>query len=243
MADEVGGVEGLDRDEVIEALQKDAHAAYARREEEIGSEAMRELERRVVLSVLDRKWREHLYEMDYLREGIGLRGYAQRDPLVEYQREGFDMFMAIMDGIKEESVGFLFNLEVQLIDDDEQEQGFVEEEEEPLRRELRLGGPARPPATTTGRRSAPRVSTSPRRRSTLSYSAPVGGRHGARRCPPRSAGDAEPEHPAGRTVTNADDEYAEVGRNALCPCGSGKKYKRCHGAPGGPTGLTARING
>src|SRR5207342_1397878 len=139
MAAEVGGVEGLDRDEVIEALQQDAHAAYARREEEIGSEAMRELERRVVLSVLDRKWREHLYEMDYLREGIGLRGYAQRDPLVEYQREGFDMFMAIMDGIKEESVGFLFNLEVQLIEDEDQEQGFVEDEDElePLRRELR----------------------------------------------------------------------------------------------------------
>ena len=75
---------------------------------------MRELERRVVLSVLDRKWREHLYEMDYLREGIGLRAYSQRDPLVEYQREGFDMFNAMMDGIKEESVAFLFNLEVQV---------------------------------------------------------------------------------------------------------------------------------
>ena len=77
---------------------------------------MRELERRVVLSVLDRKWREHLYEMDYLQEGIGLRAMAQRDPLVEYQREGFDMFAAMMEGIKEESVGFLFNLEVQVED-------------------------------------------------------------------------------------------------------------------------------
>src|SRR4029079_16974146 len=133
MADGVGGVEGLDRDEVIAALQADAHAAYQRREEEVGSEVMRELERRVVLSVLDRKWREHLYEMDYLREGIGLRGYAQRDPLVEYQREGFDMFMAIMDGIKEESVGFLFNLDVQLVDDEEP----VAEVAEPLQRELR----------------------------------------------------------------------------------------------------------
>jgi preprotein translocase subunit SecA len=75
---------------------------------------MREFERRVLLSVLDRKWREHLYEMDYLQEGIGLRAMAQRDPLVEYQREGFDMFGAMMDGIKEESVGFLFNLEVQV---------------------------------------------------------------------------------------------------------------------------------
>ena len=67
-----------------------------------------------MLSVLDRKWREHLYEMDYLQEGIGLRAMAQRDPLVEYQREGFDLFTAMMDGIKEESVGYLFNLEVEV---------------------------------------------------------------------------------------------------------------------------------
>src|SRR5437764_13044623 len=89
-------------------------AAYQQREDELGAEVLREMERRVILSVLDRRWREHLYEMDYLQEGIGLRGYGQRDPLVEYQREAFDMFGAMMDGIKEESVGFLFNLEVQL---------------------------------------------------------------------------------------------------------------------------------
>ena len=75
---------------------------------------MRELERRVVLSVLDRKWREHLYEMDYLKDGIGLRAMAQRDPLVEYQREGFQLFQAMMEAIKEESVGYLFNLEVEV---------------------------------------------------------------------------------------------------------------------------------
>ena len=103
----------------IEDLQKDAQEAYDRREDEMGEEVMRELERRVVLSVLDRKWREHLYEMDYLREGIYLRAYSQRDPLVEYQREGFDMFAAMMDGIKEESVGFLFNLQVEVEDEDE----------------------------------------------------------------------------------------------------------------------------
>ena len=105
--------------ELIEDLQTDAQAAYDAREAEVGEEVMRELERRVLLSVLDRKWREHLYEMDYLREGIYLRAYSQRDPLVEYQREGFDMFAAMMDGIKEESVGFLFNLEVSVEDDDE----------------------------------------------------------------------------------------------------------------------------
>lgn len=104
-------------DELRETLLKDAHDAYTRREAEIdgvaGEGSMRELERRVLLSVLDRKWREHLYEMDYLKEGIGLRAMAQRDPLVEYQREGFDMFGGMLEGLKEESVGFLFNLQVE----------------------------------------------------------------------------------------------------------------------------------
>ena len=104
----------LTREFLIEEIVADAQAAYEQRELELGSEVMRELERRVLLSVTDRKWREHLYEMDYLQEGIGLRAMAQRDPLVEYQREGFDMFSAMMDAIKEESVGFLFNLEVQV---------------------------------------------------------------------------------------------------------------------------------
>jgi preprotein translocase subunit SecA len=113
--DQAGGHKSdLTREFLIEELTADAQAAYDAREEDLGSEVMREFERRVLLSVLDRKWREHLYEMDYLQEGIGLRAMAQRDPLVEYQREGFDMFGAMMDGIKEESVGFLFNLEVQV---------------------------------------------------------------------------------------------------------------------------------
>lgn len=111
---EAGGREGLSREYLQEVVAEDALAAYAKRESELGSEVMRELERRVVLSVLDRKWREHLYEMDYLREGIGLRAYSQRDPLVEYQREGYDLFNAMMEGIAEESVGFLFNLDVQV---------------------------------------------------------------------------------------------------------------------------------
>ncbi|MFI8566926.1 preprotein translocase subunit SecA [Rhodococcus sp. NPDC078407] len=107
----------LSRDELREALLEDARSAYSTREAEIdgiaGENGMRELERRVLLSVLDRKWREHLYEMDYLKEGIGLRAMAQRDPLVEYQREGYDMFQGMLDGLKEESVGFLFNLKVE----------------------------------------------------------------------------------------------------------------------------------
>jgi preprotein translocase subunit SecA len=95
-------------------IQSDASLSYARRESTLGEPAMRELERRVVLSVIDRRWRDHLYEMDYLKDGIGLRAMAQRDPLVEYQREGFALYSSMMDGIKTESVGFLYNLEVQV---------------------------------------------------------------------------------------------------------------------------------
>jgi preprotein translocase subunit SecA len=95
-------------------ILSDAKLAYRRREEQLGSPAMRELERRVVLSVIDRRWRDHLYEMDYLKDGIGLRAMAQRDPLVEYQREGYAMFQQMMGSIREETVGFLFNLEVEV---------------------------------------------------------------------------------------------------------------------------------
>ena len=95
-------------------LVSDARVAYQNRTAQIGEEAMRELERRVVLSVIDRKWRDHLYEMDYLKEGIGLRAMAQRDPLVEYQREGYGMYQQMMGSIREETVGFMFNLEVQV---------------------------------------------------------------------------------------------------------------------------------
>ncbi|WP_447009441.1 preprotein translocase subunit SecA [Saccharothrix hoggarensis] len=109
--------EDVTRESLKARLQADALAAYEAREADIdgrvGPGAMRELERRVLLSVLDRKWREHLYEMDYLKEGIGLRAMAQRDPLIEYQREGFDMFNAMLDALKEETVGFLFNLQVE----------------------------------------------------------------------------------------------------------------------------------
>ena len=109
-----GGRAGLSSEFLVAELVEDAERAYDVREETLGEEVTRELERRVILSVLDRKWREHLYEMDYLRDGIGLRAMAQRDPLIEYQREGYDLFIAMMDAIKEETVGYLFNVEVQV---------------------------------------------------------------------------------------------------------------------------------
>ena len=112
LLEEVGSRSKLTKAFITEELLSDARLAYAKRSQEVGEELMRELERRVMLSVIDRKWRDHLYEMDYLKEGIGLRAMAQRDPLVEYQREGFNMFADMMAGIREEAVQFLFNVEV-----------------------------------------------------------------------------------------------------------------------------------
>jgi len=111
---EAGTKGRINREFVTREILSDAKIAYQRREETLGEPAMRELERRVVLSVIDRRWRDHLYEMDYLKDGIGLRAMAQRDPLVEYQREGFALFQSMMGQIREETVGFLFNLEVEV---------------------------------------------------------------------------------------------------------------------------------
>ena len=226
-----GGRDGLTREGLIEDLKADAQAAYDAREAQFGSEVMRELERRVLLSVLDRKWREHLYEMDYLREGIGLRAYSQRDPLVEYQREGYDMFNAMMEGIKEESVGFLFNLEVQV--EEEPVEGAAEADFDEEAAALAAGSAlSQAAASAQGGHEHPHISARglerPKQPTALAYSAPT------------ETGDVEVH---GRTVTNADDPFAGVSRNAECPCGSGKKYKKCHGAPGGPTGMTTRVNG
>ncbi|MER6943262.1 preprotein translocase subunit SecA [Nonomuraea sp. NPDC000554] len=197
LVEAAGSREEITADLIGERVKADALEAYARREEEFGGEAMRELERRVILSVLDRKWREHLYEMDYLREGIGMRAYAQKDPQIEYQREGYEMFAAMLEGIKEDSVGFLFNMEVEV-----QENPIVEEEDA-MMAETRsiiargLRGPERP--------------------AELEYSAP--GEQG------------EVEHTRVRTTQAERAAYGNVERNAPCPCGSGKKYKRCHGDP------------
>ncbi|MEN8704767.1 MAG: preprotein translocase subunit SecA [Nocardioides marinisabuli] len=221
---EAGEKANLDREKVIERLRADAQSAYDARVEEMGQEVARELERRVILSVLDRKWREHLYEMDYLREGIYLRAYSQRDPLVEYQREGFDMFAAMMDGIKEETVGFLFNLEVTV---DEQQD---EDEQQVLTVAPGLRAPVMGQADGQ-QGEAPHIHAkgldAPSSPQNLTYSAP--------------AEDGEAEVRA--DVATAEDPYAGVSRNATCPCGSGKKFKQCHGAAGGPTGTTACAQG
>ena len=165
---EIGGASALDSEFLLDRVLKDANLAYEKRESDLSSTVMRELERKILLSVLDRKWREHLYEMDYLQEGIGLRAMAQRDPLVEYQREGFDLFTAMMDAIKEELVSYLFHAEVQVEGDQVGAKGLT---------------PTPAPVAQ------------------LQY----------------SAAEIEPTTPGGTS------------KNAPCPCGSGKKYKRCHG--------------
>ena len=114
VVEQAGGLGRLTSEMLKTELLSDARIAYAERETSLGEPNMRQLERRVVLSVLDRKWREHLYEMDYLKEGIGLRAMAQRDPLIEYQREGYQLFQAMTASIKEEAVGYLFNIEVKV---------------------------------------------------------------------------------------------------------------------------------
>jgi len=167
----VGTASALDADYLSAQILEDATVAYEKRQSELGSEVMRELERKVLLSVLDRKWREHLYEMDYLQEGIGLRAMAQRDPLVEYQREGYELFAAMMDGIKEELASLVFNVQVTVEGDGS---------------EVKASGISEKPAVTTG----------------LQYTA---------------------------SDESGVSTKGDVSRNSPCPCGSGKKYKRCHG--------------
>ncbi len=158
----------LTADEVIDAYLVDADAEYAAREAQFGDNVMRQLERTVTLSVIDNKWREHLAEMDYLRSGIGLRAMGQKDPLVEYQREGFNYFEELVDAVKHDSIRYMFHVDV------------VQKQEAP-----------RAQVTTSSAKSIQQIKK--------------------------------------KQVVRTGEK---VGRNAPCPCGSGKKYKRCHGAVG-----------
>ncbi|MCW1249418.1 preprotein translocase subunit SecA [Acaricomes phytoseiuli] len=171
IAEEVGGLSQITPEILKQEVLSDARVAYAAREESLGSEAMRELERRVVLSVLGRKWQEHLYEMDYLKEGIGLRAMAQRDPLVEYQREGYALFQSMMGGIREESVRFLYNLEVQVEQPPAAKVGAQAEQPGALMNRVGGGAGGTVPADTATKLSAPGLE-SPERPAQLQFTAP-----------------------------------------------------------------------
>ncbi|NEE02466.1 preprotein translocase subunit SecA [Phytoactinopolyspora halotolerans] len=222
VVEQAGGRERLSAGLLAEKLTEDARRAYAEREETLGSEVMRELERRVLLTVIDRKWREHLYEMDYLREGIGLRAFAQKQPLVEYQREGFDLFAAMMDGIKEESVRLVFNLEVQVKQQEPDEAEGAGEKAAPVVEAQGLT-PARRPAQL--QYTAPSVDGDAQVQRRVERASASGG--GA--AVASGAGGARGSHAA--SSDGEEPDFEGVARNALCPCGSGKKFKRCHGDP------------
>ncbi len=215
--------ESVTADQLREELRADAHAAYDAREQLLGAQVLRDLERQVLLSVLDRKWREHLYEMDYLQEGIHLRAHGQRDPLVEYQREGFDMFSGLLEGIKEESVAFLFNLEVV-----EQPPAQAEVTPPAFVLDASPAGDAAPAALAVP--SLPDSLGQPHRAERLEYTAPSESGEAIRTRPDAVAGASSG---ARQQVGNAGQVLGHgIPRNAPCPCGSGRKFKKCHGAPG-----------
>jgi preprotein translocase subunit SecA len=187
----------LTREELLDRLEDDAMEAYERREAELGPELVRDLERWVLLQLIDQHWREHLYNMDYLREGIHLRALGQKDPLSEYRLEGHGMFDEMMDTVKTEFVRYMFHIQVDRAPEAE-EQKVAEVD--------------------------------------YTYqSDPVQGFEGAAAEAPETeeAGEAQPERGRGAVAVVEQrvlSEDQKVGRNDPCPCGSGKKYKRCHGA-------------
>jgi preprotein translocase subunit SecA len=169
----------IGRDALLEDLRAQAREAYDRREQDLSPELMRFLEKTFMLQVIDHHWKDHLLAMDHLRDGIGLRGYGQKDPLIEYKREGFDLFAGMMERVKSDTLDRLFHVQA------------VRHEEQPT------AAPAPPPPPIISRPLPPLI---------------------------LNRGE-EPVAP--QTVQHSDEK---VGRNDPCPCGSGKKYKKCHGA-------------
>jgi preprotein translocase subunit SecA len=268
-------LEKIERSQLVEDLLEDTFAAFEKREEEVGGhEVMREIERRVILSVVDRKWREHLYEMDALRDGIGLRAVGQRDPLTEYQREAYDSFVAMMSGVKEEAVTYFFRLPVKQEAEEQSaapSQGAAPKGLADGRTAggVAIGGGTRPspaerPADTAAPDGAaaddavPEGAPAPAAAARVAEAIPLGDQ---RRDPDRltyksgaapgsasysvsGGGSTASTDASGRTVETREDGTTvrrvsggdtyradeKVGRNDPCHCGSGKKFKKCHGA-------------
>jgi preprotein translocase subunit SecA len=210
-----------DRDDIRELLIEDSHRAYDHREGELGPDLMRNLERMILLQIIDNRWREHLYEMDYLREGIHLRGFAQIDPLVAYKNEGYTMFQELMQGIWEEFARVIFHLEVNV--EPAQAQEMFEPEEGPRGVQYSGGGQAQPSALTDARAQASAAQSAAAAAAATGAGAAAEGNGQA---PATPAGT----HRDSTTGAVVKDEHAKLGRNDPCWCGSGKKYKKCHGA-------------
>jgi preprotein translocase subunit SecA len=229
----VGRIGSLTPKVLTREILSDAHVVYKEREELIGAENMRDLERRVVLSVLDRKWREHLYEMDYLKEGIGLRAMAQRDPLVEYSIEGSRMFDAMNYAIKEEAISFLFNVKFEIVNE-------VQTPEEQSQEGLSYSAPAE----NVGGSEFSDVPTGEEGAGGSAGGGSAGGVGASRAERRAAAGGGSGSSGAQKSQRSANEKSmrGEASRpeadgrafpgtkpNDPCPCGSGKKYKLCHG--------------
>jgi preprotein translocase subunit SecA len=204
--------ETVEREKLKDALDEDAMGTYDEREEQLGEELMRHMERAILLQVIDNRWREHLYDMDYLREGIHLRGFAQIDPLVAYKNEGFGMFEELMHSIWEEFSKLIFYAQVEL-DPSQLEAAF------------RPNGEGEPAALDY---SGGTLENQP---SPLRQGGAAGGGAGAlgMAAAAGGAGNGAPAPEVVETVVKSEREK-NIGRNDPCWCGSGKKYKKCHGA-------------
>jgi preprotein translocase subunit SecA len=178
-----------DTDEMYDLVMADASAYYAGRETQLGEVTMREIERQVMLRIIDQRWREHLEEMDYLQEGINLRAMGQKDPLTEWQREGFEMFGSLMKGIAQDFVKYVMH--VQVVRNDLQTSDIQ------LAQQDQAGAELQPKS-----QQIKNLQTS---------------------------GSSGTTTPAGRSPASAANDWSKTPRNAPCPCGSGKKYKQCHG--------------
>jgi preprotein translocase subunit SecA len=194
--------DALSRDELLELLTNDAIEQYDEKERTIGEENLREIERRVMLSMIDQHWREHLYEMDYLREGINLRAMGQKDPLAEWQREGFDMFEAMMGQIQDQFVAYVSHLQVAQVEEAPSAPATSRMQYSSAEDQVQGAGALRATAATM---TAEELTGS------------GGGFDGPEALP------SEPE-----TMQPVRVEQTP-GRNEPCYCGSGKKYKLCHG--------------
>jgi preprotein translocase subunit SecA len=200
----------VDREDLTVRLQEEATAYYDAREEELGEELLRQVERYLLLEIIDQRWQEHLYDMDYLQQGIHLRGFAQIEPLVAYKNEAFELFRDLMNSVWEDFARLIFHVEITLADEN--------------------GAPPPPP------RSRPSASSSsPTGGGRVSYSggtmqssgSAIAAAAGAEPGYPQDAPEVEAPAPVQQRIVSEDEQ---IGRNDPCWCGSGKKYKKCHGA-------------
>jgi preprotein translocase subunit SecA len=197
----------LNRQELGDAIFEKLKGFYEGKENQLGADAMRYHERMIMLSVLDTQWKDHLLNMDHLKEGIGLRGYGQHDPLVEYKRESFDMFEAMMQRFQQDTARYLFHMQI-------------------------VEAPSAPPAAAAAAGSdgdQQRAPAPPQRRRASTSVDDIEAQFQRRK-----KRELEQARMAGGNGTSSPQQVvrgqAKVGRNDPCPCGSGKKYKKCHGA-------------